>query len=97
MILVHAGAHIYTILPLAGAGGDVGLNVISGMTGKLLLDRSLAFLAEKERCLCDGGMSGKRSTRDFLGCDHLRSDVKQCARCICQSRWPSPCSASRIS
>jgi hypothetical protein len=47
MILVHAGIHIYTILPWLALTAML-VNVISGMTGKYLLDRSRRFLAEKK-------------------------------------------------
>jgi hypothetical protein len=46
MILVHAGIHIYTILPWLALIAML-INVISGMTGQYLLDRSRRFLAEK--------------------------------------------------
>ena len=47
MILVHAGIHIYTILPWLALTAMM-INVISGMTGKYLLDRSRRFLADKK-------------------------------------------------
>jgi len=47
MILVHAGIHIYTILPWLALFAML-INVISGMTGKYLLDRSRRFLTEKK-------------------------------------------------
>ena len=47
MILVHAGIHIYTILPWLALIAML-VNVISGMTGKYLLNRSRYFLAEKK-------------------------------------------------
>ncbi len=46
MILVHAGIHIYTILPWLALFAML-VNVISGMTGKYLLDSSRRLLAEK--------------------------------------------------
>ncbi|MCP5410195.1 MAG: hypothetical protein H6963_13015 [Chromatiaceae bacterium] len=56
MILVHAGVHIYTILPWLALAAML-VNVISGMTGKLLLDRSRRFLAEKRDAYAMQGMS----------------------------------------
>jgi hypothetical protein len=47
MILIHAGIHIYTILPWLALAAML-VNVISGMTGKYLLDRSRRFLADKK-------------------------------------------------
>ena len=55
MILVHAGVHIYTILPWLALAAML-VNVISGMTGKLLLDRSRRFLAEKRDAYAMQGM-----------------------------------------
>ncbi len=46
MVLVHAGIHVYALLPWLALGAMV-LNLISGMTGKFLLDRSRTFLDEK--------------------------------------------------
>ena len=56
MILVHAGVHIYTILPWLALAAML-VNVISGMTGKLLLERSRRFLAEKRDAYSLQGMS----------------------------------------
>lgn len=47
MILVHAGIHIYAILPWLALLAML-INVISGMTGMYLLGRSRRFLAEKK-------------------------------------------------
>ncbi len=56
MILVHAGIHIYTILPWLALVAML-VNVISGMTGKYLLDRSRRFLAEKKDAYSLRGLS----------------------------------------
>ncbi len=56
MILVHAGIHIYTILPWLALGAML-VNVISGMTGKYLLDRSRRFLVEKKEAYLQQGLS----------------------------------------
>ncbi len=56
MILVHAGIHIYTILPWLALIAML-VNVISGMTGKFLLDRSRRFLAEKKEFYSQQGLS----------------------------------------
>ena len=56
MILVHAGIHIYTILPWLALIAML-VNVISGMTGKYLLDRSRRFLAEKKEVHSQQGLS----------------------------------------
>jgi hypothetical protein len=56
MILVHAGIHIYTILPWLALIAML-INVISGMTGKFLLDRSRRFLAEKKEVYSQQGLS----------------------------------------
>ena len=56
MILVHAGIHIYAILPWLALMAML-INVISGMTGKYLLDRSRRFLAEKKTVYLQQGLS----------------------------------------
>lgn len=55
MILVHAGIHIYAILPWLALFAMM-VNVISGMTGKYLLDRSRRFLAEKRQLYAGQGL-----------------------------------------
>ncbi len=57
MILVHAGIHIYAILPWLALLAML-LNLISGMTGKYLLDRSRHFLAQKQDVYTAQGLSG---------------------------------------
>ncbi len=56
LILVHAGIHIYTILPWLALIAML-INVISGMTGKFLLDRSRRFLKEKKDIYAQQGLS----------------------------------------
>lgn len=56
MILVHAGIHIYTILPWLAIVAML-VNIISGMTGKYLLDRSRRYLADKKTMYQDQGLS----------------------------------------
>lgn len=56
MILVHAGIHIYTILPWLALAAML-INVISGMTGKFLMDRSRRFLAEKKATYSQQGLT----------------------------------------
>ncbi len=56
MILVHAGIHVYTILPWLALIAML-VNVISGMTGKFLLARSRRFLAEKRQFYARQGLS----------------------------------------
>ncbi len=58
MILVHAGIHIYTILPWLALIAML-VNVISGMTGKYLLNRSRRFLVEKKEFYSQQGLSGE--------------------------------------
>ncbi|WP_456379883.1 hypothetical protein [Thiolapillus sp.] len=56
MILVHAGVHIYTILPWLALVAML-VNVVSGMTGKYLLNRSRRFLAEKKAAYQQQGLT----------------------------------------
>lgn len=56
MILVHAGIHVYTVLPWLALAAML-VNVISGMTGKYLLNRSRQFLAVKKDLYLQQGLS----------------------------------------
>ena len=56
MILVHAGIHIYTILPWLALIAML-ITVISGMTGTYLLNRSRRFLAKKKEVYSQRGLS----------------------------------------
>jgi hypothetical protein len=58
MVLVHAGIHVYAILPWLALFAMV-LNLISGMTGKYLLQRSRTFLSEKQEAYSAQGISGE--------------------------------------
>jgi hypothetical protein len=65
MILVHAGIHIYAILPWLALGAMV-LNLISGMTGKFLLERSRGFLADKQAAYTAQGLSEEAIERKLF-------------------------------
>jgi len=56
LILVHGGIHIYAILPWLALFAML-VNVISGLTGKYLLDRSRRFMAEKRESYSQQGLS----------------------------------------
>lgn len=56
MVLVHAGIHLYAILPWLALLAML-VNVISGLTGKYLLERSRRFLAEKKAAQLEQGLS----------------------------------------
>ena len=56
MILVHAGIHVYTILPWLALTAML-VNVVSGLTGKFLLERSRRFMAEKKEVYSQQGLS----------------------------------------
>lgn len=58
MILVHAGIHVYAILPWLALLAML-INVISGLTGKYLLDRSQRFLSEKRDSYLEQGVTEK--------------------------------------
>jgi len=55
MILVHAGIHVYAILPWLALAAML-VNVASGMTGKHLLDRSRRRLAQKRAAYGEQGL-----------------------------------------
>lgn len=65
MILVHAGIHVYAILPWLALVAML-VNVISGMTGKYLLDRSRRFLAEKKEAYVARGLSGEAIEKEMF-------------------------------
>ena len=75
MILVHAGIHVYTILPWL-ALITMLINVISGMTVTYLLGRSRRFLAEKKEIYSLQGLSEKQIKNnlfwDAIACDLMR-------------------------
>jgi hypothetical protein len=58
MILVHAGIHVYTILPWLALIAML-VNIFSGMTGKYLLNRSRRFLAERKAAYAEQDLSGE--------------------------------------
>jgi len=62
MILVHAGIHIYTILPWLALLAMM-VNIVSGMTGKYLLDRSRRFLADKQTFYRQSGLNPEEVER----------------------------------
>jgi hypothetical protein len=65
MILVHAGIHIYTILPWLALVAML-VNVISGMTGKYLLDSSRRLLTEKAGHYRQQGMDDEAVERELF-------------------------------
>jgi hypothetical protein len=65
MILVHAGVHVYTILPWLALIAML-VNVISGMTGKYLLDRSRRYLAEKKAAYAERGLTGEAVEKEIF-------------------------------
>lgn len=65
MILVHAGIHIYTILPWLALVAML-VNIISGMTGKYLLDRSRRFLEDKKAFYVVQGLSQEAIERKLF-------------------------------
>lgn len=56
MVLVHAGIHVYAILPWLALFAMM-VNVISGMTGQYLLGRSRRFLGDKKQLYAGLGLS----------------------------------------
>ncbi len=65
MILVHAGVHVYAILPWLALIAML-VNVVSGMTGKYLLDRSRRFLAQKKERYLQRGLSSEAIEREIF-------------------------------
>lgn len=65
MILVHAGVHVYAILPWLALIAML-VNVLSGMTGKFLLDRSRRFVAEKRAAYASRGLPASEIERQLF-------------------------------
>jgi hypothetical protein len=65
MVLVHAGVHVYTILPWLALIAML-ISVRSGLTGKYLLDRSRRYLAEKKEAYGQRGLTGAALEREIF-------------------------------
>jgi hypothetical protein len=65
MVLVHAGVHVYTILPWLALIAML-ISVMSGLTGKYLLDRSRRYLAEKKEAYGQRGLTGAALEREIF-------------------------------
>lgn len=58
MILIHAGIHVYAVLPWLALIAML-INVISGMTGMYLMGRSRRFLESKRERYLEQGLSNE--------------------------------------
>jgi len=56
LVLVHAGVHVYTLLPWLALVAML-VNVISGMTGQFLLARSRRVIEEEKQAYIQQGLS----------------------------------------
>lgn len=65
MILVHAGIHVYAILPWLALIAMM-VNIISGMTGQYLLDRSRRYVAEKKAAYAERGLSAEAAEKELF-------------------------------
>jgi hypothetical protein len=65
MILIHAGIHFYAILPWLALGAML-VNVFSGLTGKLLLDRSRRHVDARREALVRGGRTPEEAEREMF-------------------------------
>jgi uncharacterized membrane protein len=65
MILVHAGVHVYAILPWLALIAML-VNVASGMTGKYLLERSRRHLAARRDAYAEHGLAGEAVEREIF-------------------------------
>jgi len=75
LVLVHAGIHFNSVLAWLALLA-MGVNIVSGLTGKYLLDRARARLAAARTRLADSGMDAaqieERLYRDSLTYDLVR-------------------------
>lgn len=65
MVMIHAGVHFNAILPWLAMGGMI-VNVVSGMVGRYLLDRSRRRLASKEEKYRLRGLSKGEVERELF-------------------------------
>lgn len=65
MILVHAGIHVYNILPWLALIAMM-VNIISGMTGQYLLDRSRRYVAEKKASYVEQGLTAEAAEKELF-------------------------------
>lgn len=65
MILVHAGIHVYAILPWLALIAMM-VNIISGMTGQFLLDRSRRFMAHKKEEYAAQGLNAEALEKELF-------------------------------
>jgi hypothetical protein len=65
MILIHAGIHFYAILPWLALGAML-VNVVSGLTGKLLLDRSRRHVETRREALVGAGRTPEEAEREVF-------------------------------
>ena len=65
MILVHAGIHVYAILPWLALIAML-VNIISGMTGQYLLDRSRQYIAEKKTSYAERGLTDEAMEKQLF-------------------------------
>lgn len=56
MILVHAGIHVYTLLPWLALAAML-VNVVSGLTGQFLLGRSQRYLDSEKQSYAQQGLT----------------------------------------
>lgn len=64
-ILVHAGVHVYSILPWLALIAML-VNVASGMTGKYLLERSRRHLASRREAYVKRGLAEESVEREIF-------------------------------
>jgi len=65
MILVHAGVHVYAILPWLALFAML-VNVASGLVGKYLLDRSRRYLSQKTELYVQRGLAGEQLEKEIF-------------------------------
>jgi hypothetical protein len=80
MILVHAGIHFNAILPWLAIIAML-INVISGLTGKFLLNRAQRYLSSKKADLLQQGMSSNSIEKEIFW-DAVTFDVMKKWRAV---------------
>ncbi len=80
MVLVHAGIHLHAILPWLAVGAML-VNVLSGLTGRMLLDRSRRSVAARGEALRAAGRSPDEVERELFW-DSIMLDVMKRWRAV---------------
>ncbi len=90
MVLVHAGIHFNAGLAWLAVIA-MAVNIISGLTGKYLVQRAQRWMKQAKTELRDLGLDDAAIEQELFWDSLTASWVKNGGPSICRSRWLSPC------